>query len=297
MQADERKEIETNSLAKWTQETWEKLQKKSLYTYVFIIGIVVLAILAWNWYLGSQGVKDANAWIALEELNSKENIKSFIEKHRGEMVGNIAKLQLARIELSRDGLLKLGTREAEQQKNALTSIAEARKIYLEVAPLFKDSPSFQIEAWQGAASAEESLIGAKLEGNAEVTGDITKAIEYYEKAVALLGETEEGKKLKEYVKSLQDNKDQVVKNYRELYQTLTPITPIIDPLKKEEPKKDETKKDEGKQEGSKKEDVKKEEPKKEEPKKDIPKNPEVKKDETKKDEPNKDTSSKTPEKK
>jgi hypothetical protein len=265
MQAEEKKEVETTSLESWVKRQYESLSQKSLYSYVFVIGLIVLAILAFSWWQGMRAGKRASLWIDLERLDTREKLKKFAEENRGEVVGDIARLRIARMDIGSDGLMQLGTRDQEQRNKAITNLVEGRKVYLEVAPQLKKYKSFEIEAWVGAGRAEESLIGASGKDGESSLGNADKALEYYQKALALLGESEEGKQLKEYIDNFKTNKDQIVKSYTDFYASLKPIEPIkIETPKKEEPKKDE-KKEEKKEEPKK--DEKKEE-KKEEPKKD-----------------------------
>lgn len=289
MHADEKKEIEINSLESWIRRTYDSLAKKSLYSYVFIGGLIILGLFALNWWLGARAGQKAKTWIELETLDTREQLKRFAEEHRGEVTGDLARLRIARVDVGTDGLMKLGTRDSEQRKSALTNLVEGRKVYLEVAPLLKDSKSLQIEAWLGAAKAEEALIGATLGEGETSLGNADKAIEYYEKALGLLGDSEEGKELKKYVTDFKASKEKIVKNYTELHAAMKPLEPIKFDDKKEEPKKEEAKKEEPKKEEPKKEEPKKEEPKKEETKKEelkkeAPKIEEPKKEETKKDE-------------
>lgn len=276
MQADEKKEVEINSLERWARKTYHSLSNKSLYSYVFVIGLVLLGILALSWWAGTRAGKKAQTWIELDALDSPEKLKRFAEEHRGEVVGELARLRIARFNVGNDGLMKLGTNQTEQRKTALTNLVEGRKIYLEVAQQLKNSKGLQIEAWLGAAKTEETLIGATLEASGTSLGNADKAIDYYEKAIALLGDSEEGKKYKEYVTKFKENKEKIVKDYTELHAAMKPLEPIKSDEKKDEPKKDEPKKDEPK-----KDELKKDEAKKEEVKKDEAKKEEAKKEETK----------------
>jgi hypothetical protein len=276
MHAEEKKEAEINSLERWARKSYDSLSNKSLYSYVFIIGLVLLGILALSWWAGTRAGKKAQTWIELDALDSAEKLKRFAEEHRGEVVGEFARLRIARFNVGNDGLLKLGTNNTEQRKAALTNLVEGRKIYLDAVPQLKHSKGLQIEAWLGAAKAEETLIGATLEASGTSLGNADKAIEYYEKAIALLGDSEEGKKYQEYVAKFKENKDKIVKDYTELHAAMKPLEPIKTDDKKDVPKKEEAKKDEPKKDEPKKEEGKKDEPKKEEVKKEETKTPEKK---------------------
>jgi hypothetical protein len=233
MKAEERKEIETNSLARWLNEVWSGGQRKKSYTfYAIVICVVVAAIVGFNWWSSSRKHNLADRWVNLDFADTKQKLQEIEEKYRGTLVGRDAKIRLARIALGPEGLDKLGTSTPTDRKKAVESIQEGRTLYLSVAPDLKDDPVLAQEAWIGAARAEESLIGVpKAEGSNETLGNIDRVIEYYEKARQIAGDGELGAGLQKKIDDLKSSKEKLTTFYQDVNRQLAlPTLPPLPPL-------------------------------------------------------------------
>ena len=179
MKAEERKEIEQNSLIHLIQKVRESLSGRGLYYFVGTIALVVAGILLWNYFSReSRAARDAK-FLQLERADTPQKLKQGMEDYRGTLVGSLFKLHLARHLLYNEGLPKLGTDREEGRRQAAAAVEEARKYFLELTSEFagfKDEALTQ-QAWVGAAEAEEALVGLpKTPGGTDFWGDADKAI-------------------------------------------------------------------------------------------------------------------------
>lgn len=264
MKAEERKEIETNSLAKWLNKVWTGGgTRRSLYFYGAIILVVVLVIVGWNVWSKARAKDRAERWIrdenALKLTLPESTLKALAERRdqamregrrfneeeeqanalrrqfeelaedfRGTVPGFVAKIGLARFDLGPQGLDKLGTNDSEMRKRAAENIKRARDRYLETTAELKDEMVLRIEAWTGAAQAEEALMGVpQSEGSSEMVGNIDKVIEYYEKARQIVGDREYGKELAKLIEEKKAKRDEMASFYSKLEPQLrTPKLPF-----------------------------------------------------------------------
>ncbi len=219
MKAEQRKEIETNSLVLAVQRMRERLTGRTLYYLVGTAALVIGAILLYRYLTGERTKTRDAAIMQLITANTPEKLKQGIEDHRGTLLGSLFKLQLARHYLLDEGLPKLGTDSSEQRKNAANAISEARTYYLDLTGELKDKEEALLqEAWLGAAQAEEALVGLPTAvGGTDSRGDADKAIEYYEHAAAIFPDSEFSKRYKEHADKLKANKDQFVATQKQLY--------------------------------------------------------------------------------
>ena len=239
MKAEERKEIETNSLVLTVQKMRERFTGRTLYYLIGTVAIVIAGILLYR-YLTSSNQKARDAvQLQLTYADTPEKLKKGMEEHRGTVFGSQFKLNLARHELQNEGLPLLGTDNSEKRKLAAASVKAARAHFLELTGEFKpkDEPAFSQEAWLGAAKAEEALVGfPTAEGGTDSEGNVDKAIEYYEKAAALLPESEPSKRYKEWVEKIKANKTQFVATQKEIYKPVErPALPPLPPPGKGDP--------------------------------------------------------------
>src|SRR5215213_2956087 len=161
MKAEQRKEIETNSLVLAVQRARQRLTGRNLYYVAGVAAIVVGGILLYR-YLTSTSTKARDAvLIQLASADTPEKLQAGMEEHRGTVYGSWFKMNLARHELLNEGLPKVGTPSSEQRKQAAASLEKARTHFLELTGELKqkDDPALLQEAWYGAAQAEEALVG------------------------------------------------------------------------------------------------------------------------------------------
>lgn len=229
MKAEERKQIETNSLILAVQKGKQYFSGRPLYYLIGTILLITVGVWLYSFY-SSQRKKTRDAVLtALMNADTPEKLKAGMEEHRGTIEGSLYKLQLARRLLNQDGLPKLGTDRAEARRLAANSVSDARGYFLELTTELKEKEQAALlqEAWLSAAKAEESLVGLpKTEDSNDSRGDIDKAIEYYENAAAIFPDKDFSKSYKERAEKLKANKDQFVKDQKELYKFREfPFTP------------------------------------------------------------------------
>jgi predicted negative regulator of RcsB-dependent stress response len=231
MKAEKRKEIETNSLAKWLNNVWTGTKRRSAYAWVTAIVLALVLIFGWNYWSKSRTRSHAEQWVELDDADTKEKLEDLANKYRDSLVGKAAKLRLARLALGPDGLDQLGTLDGEQRKKAVVSIERARELYANVAPDLKDNSVLQQEAWLGAAEAEEALLAVPTEGSEQPRGNIEKVIEYLKKAREVAGDSDPGKAIEKKMATYEKDKEQITKFYADVRRQLTPPKiPELPPL-------------------------------------------------------------------
>ncbi len=236
MQADERKELETNSLAHSLSSMKGKLDSRVLY-YVGGTAVLIVAVVLLFRYFSKQKTITRDATILqLETADSAEKLKVLMDEQRGTIFGSIAKLHMARRALTVDGLEKLGTDKVEDRRKAAASLDQARIYFADLTKEFKqsDEPALLQESWLGLAQAEEALVGLpSAEGGTDSRGDADKAIDAYAKAAAIFPDLELSKRYAARAKELKDDKTEFIKAQKVFY--AIPPEPKAD-LPKVEPK-------------------------------------------------------------
>lgn len=220
MKAEQRKEIETNSLVLLVQRWRQNVTWRTGYYVLGTLALIITGILLYRYFTGeSQKARDA----ILEQLasaNKPEKLKEGMEAHRGTVYGSLFKIQLARYLLRNDGLPKLGTDNAKSQQEAANAISEARGYFLELTSELKEKEHAALvqESWLSAAEAEEALVGLPTAaGASEYRGNADKTIEYYEKAGAIFPEMEFSKRYKARAETLRTNKEKFVADQKAIY--------------------------------------------------------------------------------
>jgi hypothetical protein len=220
MKAEQRKEIESNSLILNVQRLRQKMSGRGLYYLIGAIVLVSAGVLFYR-YFSRQSDRARDAMIKdLDSADTPEKLKAGMESHRGSDIGNMFKLHLARHLLLNEGLPKLGTNLGTARTQAAAAIVQARDYFLELTKDLKEKeePALVQESWHSAAQAEEALIGLPAtEGGSDYRGNIDKAIEYYEKAAAIFSDSEPSKRYKAWAEKLTANKAKVVEDYKALY--------------------------------------------------------------------------------
>ena len=220
MKAEERKEIEQNSLIHLMEKVKASLAGRGLYYLVGTVALVIAGVLLWTYFSReSRNARDAN-FLQLERADTPQKLKQGTEDYRGTVVGSLFKLHLARHLLYNEGLPKLGTDRDEGRRQAASAVAEARDYFRELAGEFAGykEESLTQQSWVGAAEAEEALVGLpKTPGGSDYLGDADKAIEYYANAGKMFADTEFSKKYATRAETLRDTKTRFIADQREIY--------------------------------------------------------------------------------
>lgn len=223
MKAEERKEIETNSLVLLVQRVRRNTNWRTVYYIVGALALIIAGIILYR-YFSSESNKARDAILdQLAAADTIEKLKQGMEEHRGTVYGSLFKINLARLLLKNEGIPKLGSDRWDPRNRAAENIEQAKTYYLELTGELKEKEQASLvqEAWVGAAQAEESLVGLpKTEGGSDSRGDVNKAIEYYEKAGSIFPDTEFSKRYKERAEKLKNTKDDFVAAQKAFYKPI-----------------------------------------------------------------------------
>jgi hypothetical protein len=220
MKAEERKEIETNSLIHAVQRARERVTGRTLYYVIGALALMIGGILLYRYLTGEKSKARDAGLIQLINADTPDKLKQGMEDHRGSVLGSLYKLQLARHLLLNEGLPKLGTDSSEARKQAANAVADARTYYLDLTGELKqkEEPALVQEAWHSAAQAEEALVGLPTApGGTDSRGEVDKVIEYYEKAASIFPDSEPSKRYKARADKIKANKDQFVADQKKIY--------------------------------------------------------------------------------
>jgi hypothetical protein len=200
MKAEQRKELETNTLADKMGQVVQKVKAGTRKT-VLIYAAIAAAVLVGGW----AGYK----WHTNERLAESEKWVIFHDGARGYIdglrrtegeAGKAARFQAAWFAYWETGVKLLGS----EPRGALQSLKEADKMYTELAEQCKDDPIFEPQALLGHAVVTETL-AVQDRANLEKAGKLydalitTKDGKYKDSA--------EGKFAQERLKLIKDGKD------------------------------------------------------------------------------------------
>lgn len=211
MKAEHRKELQTNLLADRLGKLAKGIQSpQSTPIALWVLGLLAVAVLV-GWYF-STGTSKANSqlWADLEEdtynkdlIAAEDSFKKLSQDSPRTMPGRTARFQRARLLLP-SGLEELGS---SQRDFAAKRVGEARSLYRQLSGECPDEPLLAQEALMGAAKAEEALAGvSKDDKPEEAEGSLDEALKLYRQLADKYPDSYLGKKAKERVRLLVDNK-------------------------------------------------------------------------------------------
>ena len=220
MKADQRKELETNSLVLAVQRARQRLTGRNVYYLVGTLALIVGAVLVYRYLTRTSSKARDAVLLQLASADTPEKLKAGMEEHRGTVYGSLFKMRLADHYLLNEGLPKLGTDSDEQRKSAVAAVEQARTYYVELTGELKEKeePALLQQAWHGAGEAEAALVGMPTAaGGTDSRGSADKAIEYFRKAAGIFPDSEPSKRYKERADKLEANKEQFVATQKKLY--------------------------------------------------------------------------------
>src|SRR6266545_3128966 len=157
MKADQRKELQTNSLVRFIKHLKQNFKATPSRKATVIWGIVILALVVFiGWRIASSRSQANNSrrWVELDSLAGAEELNEFIDKNRGTVQAHVARLQLARGDLEK-GLADLY--DPLTRESALKKLKNAAESYEELAKQFKATPVLVQECLLGAGKAYEGM--------------------------------------------------------------------------------------------------------------------------------------------
>lgn len=194
MKAEHRKDLHTNLLADRMGRLVKGVTSNPSSTSAIVWVIVGVAVVTFGaWFIASRATGgQSDLWVKLDRNYNREELEAIAREHPGSMAARVARLQNARL-LLRVGLASLcpGQRgmmmeesEPIPRAEALADVAEARKLFDELAAESNDDPAIRQECLLQAARAEEALVNPAATADAPFKGTLQRAIERYEQFLA-----------------------------------------------------------------------------------------------------------------
>ncbi len=252
MKAEERKHLETNTLADGLGKLAQGLQQglpRNLWLVAALVVVVLALYVTWNYF--SRRAQDINArlWTRWDQLdgtneidsylNSKQEetkrlkeilaqprmdlgqvmtnldmqrLEAFVKDNSSTVQGRMARFQLARLYLY-EGEKNLGRTNPPVRNNARKKLEEAARLYAELIKEARDIPVLHQEALLNCGKARESL------------GETSEAEKLYEELAKTYPKTELGKVGAEQVERLKSNQNLIEKLNKDLKELPEP-TPL-----------------------------------------------------------------------
>jgi tetratricopeptide (TPR) repeat protein len=155
MKAEERKQLQTNSLVQFIGRVKHNLKTGPSRRTVVIWGIVALGVLvfaSWKFFSWRSTRNNSERWVNLDELNSPSDLDEYIQKNEGTVQARVARLQKARDDLKK-GLEDLFI----DRKGATEKLEQAVKAFDELKEQFRSMPTETQLCLLGAAKGYEGL--------------------------------------------------------------------------------------------------------------------------------------------
>ena len=155
MKAEERKELQTNSLVRFFGRIKDNFKGTPSRRATVIWGIILLALvvfIAWKFIANANARRNSERWTKLNTATDADQLKELIAQNKGTMAAHAARLQVARGELE-DGLTALYT-DPSLAKEKLDSAAES---FEDLAKQFKAVPVLVQDCLFSAGLAQEGL--------------------------------------------------------------------------------------------------------------------------------------------
>ena len=154
MKAEQRKELETNTLADKMGQVVQRVKgspRRTFMTYL-LVTVATLAVLwlGWRWWT-SKDIERSEQW--LKFYDGAGNHIDALAKERDSYASKAARFQDAWMAYWDLGIKMLAT----EKGSAIASLKAAAKAYGELAEECKDDPVFEPQALLGRAAAMESL--------------------------------------------------------------------------------------------------------------------------------------------
>ncbi len=196
MKADQRKELETNTLADRMGHVMQRVQTSQRRTVVLYgVAVVVVIFLLWFGYRWWDDQKQGTSLQWLTLYDGAPRGLDELSKDRTSAAGKAARLQIAWI-----AYWDLGVKSAAADKlGSLSALKEAQRLYGELVEDCKDdkNPVFMQQAMLGLAVTQESLA-------VENPASLKKASENYKELVEKFPKSAEAKFARDRLEILDD---------------------------------------------------------------------------------------------
>jgi hypothetical protein len=157
MKAEQRKELETNTLADRMGHMMQRVKggtRRTFVTYLLVLAAILVAVwFGYNWYR-TDVTERSLRWVKFYDGAGGELIALATEKETKDTpAGKAARFQIAWHLYWDDGVKMVGVNPA----GAMTRLREVRQFYDELLSECKDDPIFEPQAMLGQAVVTESL--------------------------------------------------------------------------------------------------------------------------------------------
>jgi hypothetical protein len=214
MKAEQRKELETNTLADKMGHMMQRVkagQRRTFFIYFLVAAsVAVAAFLGYRWWT-TERQERSEQWVRFYDGSGQQIQEFAANKEIGETnVGKAARLQLAWHLYWTDGIKMVGA----EPRLAMVRLMQAKQIYQTVAEQSKDDPLYEPQSLLGAAVCEESLAAQDPRTHLEEAKKLYKGLAEHEK----YGKMAEGRFAEERLKILNEKTryEALVDEYLEL---------------------------------------------------------------------------------
>jgi hypothetical protein len=228
------KDSDQNALAARLSRFWGNFKQGKVISYkMMAILLIVGSAIGVTWYILSER-KSANSrrWVGLDEAGTPAALEEFIKANPNTIQERLARLQLARNQLSEAGIDQLGAPTPEARTRAVENVEKARDAFGKLLDEFKHDPVFKAECLLGLAKAEAALVAVPTAPGqlTEFKGTVPKVIEYLDQlAEAAAPDTSWATDSKKLADALRAKPDEFVTVQRALFNLRRPELPT-DPL-------------------------------------------------------------------
>src|SRR5262245_8484938 len=182
MKAEERKHLKENEFQTWLGRAWKTISSGStantIVWSVILIGLV-LAI-GWRYYSRATFESRSAAWYSLDNATTVDALNAIIKEYKSDVVGRIARFDLARYQMQ-DSLSRLAGPNFAERQTAADDLQAARDTYRELAKESGSDPTLAQEAMMNVAKAEETLSTVpRADSDSEMRGSLAQAIALYQ---------------------------------------------------------------------------------------------------------------------
>ena len=200
MKAEERKELQTNSLVRFVGRLRHGFKgfkggtSRRAAVIWGIIGLAVVVFIGWRIIAGISERNNSQRWLTLDKAGSPDELDNFIDNNKGTVQANVAKLFQARQPL-REGLAELYRNygKAEEQ------LKQAADRYGELVKPFKNTPILVQECLLGAGKAREGL------------GELDEALDRYKELVSRFKDSPLAKEAAQRIEDIEKDRPKLEK--------------------------------------------------------------------------------------
>lgn len=197
MKAEQRKELETNTLADKMGLAMKRVKtspRRSFFIYLFVtVALLIILFVGYRWWITSR-LENSERWVQLYDASSS-HLLQLSDKESTTQAGKAARFQIAWLLYWDEGIRMIGN-DAGRSMNAMKLVGD---LYRKLAEDCKDDPVYEPQALLGIAVVEETKA-------IQARSHLEKAAEYYENVTKKYKETAQGKFAQSRLDQFKDEK-------------------------------------------------------------------------------------------